>query len=563
MTSHATDLDRLSADFWSWRAVNSFRSGDDIPRIERPAAWLPRFDPAAIEVQRGELAQFAERWRAADASAAMISSPVAAQVDHRLLGSALARVHWELDVLRNWERDAVFLTSQILGPWFDLLLRPAPVEGARKAALVQVLAAMPAGVDQAIANLERAGVATLARVAAAQLDDIGPRLAESVEALSPFVDDATASALADVQPAASVALTRYADWLVRTADRLGPDAVVGRDAFVWYLRHIALVAAEPEELVRAALQDYRRSVVAETVTRNRYRDLPPAELAADLAELVAEESTREQEVRDFYEEHGLLTQPTGLRHYRFAAYPPYLEPLAFLGVTDDLTNDARRGEDAVSYVAAPASDLPYFEAANVRDPRLGIIHEGAHSQQLALSWAHPNPLRRRYVDSVANEGIAHYNEELMLTAGLFDDAPHSQTIVYNFMRLRALRVVVDVNLATGVFSLDEAVRFFVDSVPMDLETATEETAMYVATPGLAMSYNVGKQEVQRLLADAMIARGADFSLREFHDSVWLNGNVPLSLQRWELLGDRADVDALDAAGPWTNALRPAGPAKHL
>jgi hypothetical protein len=24
----------------------------------------------------------------------------------------------------------------------------------------------------------------------------------------------------------------------------------------------------------------------------------------------------------------------------------------------------------------------------------------------------------------------------------------------------------------------------------------------------------------------------------------------MSLQRWELLGDRGDVDALDAAGPW-------------
>ena len=93
----------------------------------------------------------------------------------------------------------------------------------------------------------------------------------------------------------------------------------------------------------------------------------------------------------------------------------------------------------------------------------------------------------------------------MLTAGLFADAPHSQTIVHNFMRLRALRVVVDVNLATGVFSLPEAVDFFVRMVPMDVETATEETAYYVATPGLAMSYLVGKHEVMRLVADAAVA----------------------------------------------------------
>ena len=150
---------------------------------------------------------------------------------------------------------------------------------------------------------------------------------------------------------------------------------------------------------------------------------------------------REAEVRAFYEETGLLSQSDTLRRYRFAATPPYLKPVASLGVNDDLTSIRRRDEDAVSYIPEPAAYLPYFDAANARDPRLGIIHEGAHSQQLALSWAQPDPMRRHFIDSVANEGIAHYNEELMLTAGLFADAPHSQTIVHNFVRLRALRVV--------------------------------------------------------------------------------------------------------------------------
>lgn len=540
------DLARLGSEFWQWRAGNSFRTSDDIPRIERPAGWLPRFDPEGIEAQRSGLEPFVERWRATDAAAL----PIPDQIDHRLLGSALARVRWELDVLRNWERDAVFVTSQVLGPWFDLLLAPPPFDADRQADLVTVLGAVPRAVEQAIANLERAGVATLARVAAAELADIGPRLAASVAALTEQVDAVTATALAEAQPAASAALTRYAQWLEASVGRLGPDVIVGRDAFVWYLRHVALVAAEPEELVRAALHDYRRAIVAETVSRNRHREVPPAPLARGVAAEVADQAEREAEVRALYERDGLLSQPESLRRYGFSPYPAYLEPLAFLGVTDDLTSERRREHDAVSYVPAPAAELPYFDAANARDPRLGIIHEGAHSQQLALSWGHPRELRRHYVDSVANEGIAHYNEELMLDAGLFDDAPHSQTIVHNFMRLRALRVVVDVNLATGVFGLDEAVDFFVRLVPMDVETATEETSFYVATPGLAMSYLVGKLEVKRLFADAAVAQGDGFSLRAFNDSLWLNGNVPVSLQRWELLGDRSDVDVLDAAGDW-------------
>ncbi|HET8779450.1 MAG TPA: DUF885 family protein, partial [Agromyces sp.] len=278
MTSLATDLEQLAVEFLEWRDATSFRTSDDIPRVERPAGWVPRFDPAAIDEFLLVVGGFAERWRSLDTEG-LRALPVPAQVDHRLLGAALARVHWELAVLRNWERDAVFLTSQILGPWFDLLLAPPPFEARRQSDLVRVLEAIPAAVDQAIANLERAGVATLARVAAAELDDIEARLAQSVAGVSPLLHQTTARSLADAQPAAGAALARYRGWLEASADRLGPDVIVGRDAFVWYLRHVALVTAEPEELVRAAMQDYRRSVVAETVTRNRYRELPEAPLA--------------------------------------------------------------------------------------------------------------------------------------------------------------------------------------------------------------------------------------------------------------------------------------------
>ncbi len=552
MTSLAHDLEHLGAEFWEWRDATSFRTSDDIPRVDRPAGWLPRFDRAAVDEFRLALAGFAERWQAIDAEG-LGALPVATQVDHRLLGAALARVHWELEVLRNWERDAAFLTSQVIGPWFDVLLAPPPFDARRQSDLRRVLEAVPAAVEQAIANLEHAGVATLARVAAADLRDIGVRLARSVAAVARHTDAATAAALTAVQPAASEALERYRVWLESSADRLGPDVIVGRDAFVWYLRHVALVTAEPDELVRAAMQDVRRSVVAETVLRTRFRGQPERPPAPSAEAESADEEAHEHRVRAFTEESGLLSQPDSLRRYLFAPRPDYLEPVAFLGVNDDLTSIRRVSEDATSYVPAPSDDLPYFDAASARDPRLGIIHEGAHSQQLALSWAQPDPMRRHFIDSVANEGIAHYNEELMLTAGLFAGAPLSQAIVHNFMRLRALRVVVDVNLATGAFSLAEAVDFFVRMVPMDVETATEETSYYVATPGLAMSYHVGKQEVLRMVADAAMAaqlEGADFSLRDVHDFVWRNGNVPMALQRWELLDDRADVDALDTAGPW-------------
>ena len=134
----------------------------------------------------------------------------------------------------------------------------------------------------------------------------------------------------------------------------------------------------------------------------------------------------------------------------------------------------------------------------------------------------------------------------MLQAGLWDDSPRSHEIIYNFMRLRALRVEVDVKLATGQFTIAQAADYLEKTVPMDHQTALEEAASFAAGPGQAITYQIGKIQVVRLLADARRAQGNRFSLRAFHDFVWKNGNLPLSLIRWELLNDRSEIDRLAA-----------------
>ena len=193
----------------------------------------------------------------------------------------------------------------------------------------------------------------------------------------------------------------------------------------------------------------------------------------------------------------------------------------------------------------PGPDLPYFRAANARDPRAGILHEGAHYQQLALAWRNPRPVRRHYYDSGANEGIAFYNEEMMLVSGLVDDAPHTRTVLCNFMRLRALRVTTDVGLATGALSIADAAADLADRVPMDEATAREEAAFFAETPGQALTYQIGKTQLIALIADAVRLRGADLDLQALHDAIWVNGNVPVALLRWELLGLTDELPALD------------------
>jgi hypothetical protein len=349
------------------------------------------------------------------------------------------------------------------------------------------------------------------------------------------------------------ALESYRDWLRGRLPSFPEKTALGREAYLFFLQNVALLPFTPEEMLTMGRQEWERAVAFEAFERQRNRGLPDLPLFADADAQIAREAREELAVRRFLEEKGLLTVPPTVRHYRNLLLPPYLAALGALGagVTDDLTSPTRLGEDAVSYIPAPAPDLSYFRLATARDSRPILVHEGVpgHYLQLALAWAQGDPIRRHYYDSGANEGIGFYAEEMMLQAGFFDDRPRTREILYNFMRLRALRVEVDVKLALGVLTLDQAAEYLRTTVPMDAETARDEAASFAATPGQAISYQMGKIQILRLLADARRQQGDAFDLRAFHDFVWRNGNVPLALQRWELLGRRDEVDALGKPVP--------------
>ena len=218
-------------------------------------------------------------------------------------------------------------------------------------------------------------------------------------------------------------------------------------------------------------------------------------------------------------------------------------------MADDLTSPSRLDQDGISYIPRPSASLGYFSLATAHDPRPIIVHEGVpgHYFQLVLSWAHENPIRRHYYDSGPNEGIGFYAEEMMLQAGLFDDSPRTREIIYNFMRLRALRVEVDVQLATGQITIEQAGEILHTKVPMDRGTAEHEAAFFASAPGQAISYQIGKSQILRFLADARRIKGESFNLRNFHDFVWKNGNVPIALQRWEWTGLDDEVRALESS----------------
>ncbi len=542
--SVADEFDELAKEFWTWRAVEQPFSLDDIPRIDRPAGWKADWSPTTVAQRRRDLVRFEARWESMKSSIA--KQPVPRQVDFRLIGSAIARVRWELEVTRGWQRNPFFYVDQTLNSIFILLLQPPPFDTARSAEIIQRFEAFPRHVASAKQNLTDPA-APFARLAITELKDVRPRLATIVRELKPLLAPESAGQLDGVVATAVSALEDYREWLTQHVPGMSAKTSVGRAGYTFFLKKVALVPYTPEQLVAMGHQEWERAVSFEVYEANRNSKLPALSLFANQQEQMAREEANENEIRRFLEEKNILSVPEWTQHYRNLPLPTYLRPLASLGVTDDLTGPKRLKENGTSYIDVPSPQMGYFGASTARDPRPIIVHEGipGHYFQLTLGWAHEDPIRQHYYDSGANEGIGFYAEEMMLQAGLFDDSPRTREIIYNFMRLRALRVEVDVKLALGEFTIEDAADYFVRTVPMDRETALAESLFYASSPGLAISYQTGKLQILRFLAAAQRQQGKDFRLRSFHDFVWKNGNVPIALQQWEYVGHNDELKALD------------------
>src|SRR5438132_13871780 len=140
-------LDKLADEFWSWRATYAPFTGDDVNRIERPGG-MRDWSRASIDRRRNDLEQFESRWKNLNTT----DWPIPQQVDYKLIGSALARVRWELDVNPRWKRDPNFYVEQTLTALAEALTVPAPYDKARSGEILARIENIPSILQQGAEN---------------------------------------------------------------------------------------------------------------------------------------------------------------------------------------------------------------------------------------------------------------------------------------------------------------------------------------------------------------------------------------------------------------------------
>jgi uncharacterized protein (DUF885 family) len=195
-----------------------------------------------------------------------------------------------------------------------------------------------------------------------------------------------------------------------------------------------------------------------------------------------------------------------------------------------------------AFYQAPPKDgsrpgIYYANLYNMADmPRYQLealaFHEGlpGHHMQRAITVALDDiPEFQKYASFTAfTEGWGLYTEELAKEMGFYED-PYSDFGRLAMELWRACRLVVDTGIHSKRWTREEAIEYLIENTPNSLGDATKAIERYIAMPGQATAYLIGKLRIMELREEARAALGEGFDIRDFHDEVLKDGPVPLSL----------------------------------
>jgi uncharacterized protein (DUF885 family) len=281
------------------------------------------------------------------------------------------------------------------------------------------------------------------------------------------------------------------------------------------LRESARIRAEMEKVAKAAGFAGREAFIRELRTNPKYYATSPAQLMQAAA---ATAKTVDGKMPGFFAT--LPRLPYGVREI-----PPEIA---------EGTTTAYYGQ------GSPASGLAgtYYVNTSKLDQRplwelpALTLHEAVpgHHHQISLQQeVELPPFRRHFTSFTAfTEGWGLYAESLGEEMGLYD-TPEKKMGQLSYQAWRAARLVVDTGIHSKGWDKAKAVAFMRENTALTEGNIDAEVNRYISWPGQALGYKIGELRIKELRAKAEKALGAKFDLRRFHDSVLLQGSVPLDV----------------------------------
>jgi uncharacterized protein (DUF885 family) len=468
------------------------------------------------------------------------------RVDFILFQAELAGVDFFGRRLNPEGSDPQLYVNECTNSIFTLLQKDYTPRRTRALAATARLEQMPALLRTGRVNLTQPVklYATLASEAARGGDDL---YTVSLMTLAADLSAAERQRLGMARDRALEALHQYADWLDAGLTKMPDWQPMGEANYNYLLKRVLLLPFDARDVAHLGEVELTRYRALEALLRDPGLASPDPSRAKhvpkDEAEFLATYQSRLKEIVEFLQANRLVTIPTYIGRFQIRQLPEAFKPTAPGGFMNP-PGIYDKDPDGFYYIPTynPKSGNFYIRAA-IEDPRPILGHEGipGHFLQISIANHVADEIRRQQGDTVFAEGWALYGEELLMREGLYPDNSAAQGQILRLSRYRAARIGVDVNLHTGRWSFEQAVKYFMEAGGLDREAAEGEAAGAASSPSQKISYITGKWQIMRLLGRYRDSQGPSFRLGAFHDQLISYGTLPLSVIEWLMFDDETSL----------------------
>jgi len=537
----AAALHKLANDYYNWRNENDPVSSSN--------AGLHTWDDRLADFSPAKIAERAQHVRALlDKVRAMKIDtwPKDEQIDAILFRSQLENVDFQNRVLKFERTNPQTYIGECVSAIFSLLKKEYDTPRKRALSATTRLKAMPPMLKQGLTNLQNP-VKLYAKLAIDSARSIDPLLKDSLMALDVDLAPSEHEELIKARDAALSAAHSYADELEKRMPKMVEFVPMGEANYNYYLKRVLLLPLDAREVETIGRVENARYRALEALLPDpKLADPDPkraANIPPDQASFLKAYESRETEMINFLKEHNLITLPNYLGPFQIRQLPDAFKPTSpggFMNPPGVYDKDPAGFYFIPTY--NPQSKNFYIRAA-IEDPRPILGHEGipGHFLQLSIANHLTDEIRRQHQDGVFVEGWALYGEEMLMRTGLYPNNSPAQGQILRLSRYRGARIGVDVNLHTGKWTFEQAVKYFMDAGGLDREAAEGEAAGAASSPHQKISYIIGKWQIMNLLGRYKDRQGDNFRLGQFHDDLIKNGSLPVSVIEWILLDDASSI----------------------
>ena len=536
------DLRKIADDYYAWRNQNYPVASSDAG-LHTWDSKLTDYSLSALLARRLHVkevlakvkAMQTEQWSKDD------------RIDWLLFRSQLESVVFFDRVVDFEEADPQTYVNECSNGIFSLLKKDYDTPRNRSLAATARMKQMPFLIEHGKQNLN-IPIRLYAQLAIESARSIDSLFTDSLMTLAKDLPPAEKNDLIKARDAAIASIHGFADFLQQRLPGMVPFKPMGEENYNYLLKNVYLLpldAKQVEMLGQAELARYR--ALESMLPDPSLADPNPQRakvIPKDQDDFLKAYESRQTEMIGFLKENKLITLPSYLGRFEIRQLPEAFKPTSpggFMNAPGVYDKDPSGFYFIPTY--NPKSGNFYIRAA-IEDPRPILGHEGipGHFLQLSIANHLKDEIRRQHGDGIIIEGWALYCEEMLMRTGLYPVNSASQGQVLRLSRYRSARIGVDVNLHTGRWTFEQAVKYFMEAGGLDREAAEGEAAGAAASPTQKITYITGKWQIMRLLGKYRDQKGKDFRLGQFHDDLIKNGSLPLSIVEWILLNDRSSLD---------------------